>query len=205
MSSEAPTSDGDLLDLLRIKGSMGVSDLARSIEVTATAVRQRLMRLMAQRLVDRDTIRAGRGRPRHSYKLTEKGMRLTGSNFTDLALALWRQISTLEDKGIREDLVARVARALAEQYAGQVHGRTMADRMRSLTNLLAQRRIPASVQDLAEGVVLTAHACPYPNLAEEDRSVCDMEKSLYSELLGHEIELIRCRLDGGTDCQFQAK
>jgi predicted ArsR family transcriptional regulator len=102
-------------------------------------------------------------------------------------------------------MVARVARSLAEGYVDQVQGTTTAERMRSLGRLLEQRRIPVTIDDLAERTTMTTHACPYPRLAEEDSSVCNMERMLYSQLLGRDMELSRCRLDGGSQCQFQAK
>ena len=101
MSVETPNSDADLLDLIRIAGSLSVSELADAMEVTATAVRQRLTRLMSQAMISREPIRAGRGRPKHRYSLTEKGMRQTGSNFTDLAFALWSEIKTAGDDKLR--------------------------------------------------------------------------------------------------------
>jgi len=204
MSIQAPTSDADLLDLLRSDGSLSVDELAEAVEVTPTAIRQRLMRLMGQHLIEREAIRIGRGRPKHLYRLTDKGLRLTGSNFTDLALALWRQIRSIEDVKVREDMIERIAKALAEQYADQVQGVTPAERMQSLGKLLAQRRIPVSVQDLARGAVMTQHACPYPKLAEQDSDICRMEEILFSKLVGHNVELTRCRLQGAADCQFQA-
>lgn len=205
MSIQAPTSDGRLLDLLRAAEAMGVAELAQQVEVTPTAIRQRLMRLMAQGLVQRDAVRNGRGRPKHFYRLTDKGLRLTGSNFADLALALWREIGLVGNEQRRQEMVRRIAGALAAEYATQVRGNTMEERMRSLGELLAQRRIPVSVNDLAHQLVMTAHACPYPKLAEQDRRVCAMEEMLFSELLGEEVELIRCRLDGGADCCFQTQ
>ena len=78
MSATSAHSDSDVLDLLRSIGPMSVADLAEVLEVTPTAVRQRLMRMMAQALIQRDTIRRGRGRPRHLYRLTDEGVRLTG-------------------------------------------------------------------------------------------------------------------------------
>jgi hypothetical protein len=30
-----------------------------------------------------------------------------------------------------------------------------------------------------------------------------MEKMMFSELIGNELELTQCRLDGGSDCRFQ--
>lgn len=206
MSTVAPTSDADLLDLLRSNGPLGVTDMARAIEVTPTAVRQRLTRLMAQGLIEREVVRAGRGRPKHRYQLTHKGLRLSGTNFTDLALALWREIGAIADLNERRVLLERVVHALASGYAREIQGKTTAERMRSLSVLLSERRVPFSVEAStgAEDIpMLVAHACPYPELAEEDRQICDLEKTLFAELLGHEIELTQCRLDGGSCCQFQ--
>ncbi|MEN6494346.1 MAG: ArsR family transcriptional regulator [Thermoguttaceae bacterium] len=206
MSAVAPTSDADLLDLLRSSGSLGVPEMAHAIEVTPTAIRQRLTRLMAQGLIQREAIRSGRGRPRHRYQLTQKGHRLAGTNFTDLALALWREIGAIPDLEERRVLLERVVRALASGYAREIQGKTTAERMRSLSLLLSERRVPFSVQASSnpEGSpMLVAHACPYPELAEEDRQICDLEKTLFAELLGRDIELTQCRLDGGACCQFQ--
>ena len=106
MSVEAPNSDADLLDLIRIAGPLSVTELSDAMEVTATAVRQRLTRLMGQSMIEREAIRAGRGRPKHRYSLTDKGLRQTGSNFTDLALTLWREIRTAGDEDLGRDVLA---------------------------------------------------------------------------------------------------
>ena len=203
MSTVAPCSDADLLDLLRASGRVGVAELAGMLGVTPTAVRQRLGRLMARGLVQREAVRSGRGRPRHRYQLSRKGLRMTGSNFTDLALALWRAMSSIEDPELRRQMLRRIARTLAEAYGTQIEGFTTADRMRSLSELLAERRVPFSVDRGNRLPVLTAHACPYPELAEKDPDICAMEKMLFSELLGEDLELGRCRLEGGSSCQFQ--
>ncbi|NUQ63908.1 MAG: helix-turn-helix transcriptional regulator [Pirellulales bacterium] len=205
MSTAAPSSDAELLDMLRSQGPMGVTDMAGVIEVTPTAVRQRLGRLMAQGLVEREAIRAGRGRPKHRYQLTQKGVRLTGSNFTDLALALWREIGAIENMEVRKSLLRRVVRALASGYAQEMEGKTTTERMHSLSRILEQRRVPFSVDSNGERPVLTAHACPYPELAENDRGICVLEKILFSELLGEDVQLSQCRLDGAESCQFQPK
>jgi len=203
MVTGAPTSDTGLLDLIRSAGPMGVAEMAHAMAVTPTAVRQRLGRIMAQGLIQREAIRAGRGRPRHRYRLTEKGLRVTGSNFTDLALALWREISKIDDAEVRRTLLRRVIGNLVESYAHQIEGRTMAERMESLARLLEQRRVPFSVENGRELPVLTAHACPYQELAEKDRTICMLEKLVFSELLHCDMQLSRCRLDGGGQCEFR--
>lgn len=201
----AESSDVGILDLLRKTGPLGVSELAKAMGVTATAVRQRLVRLMSQGLVDRDVLApGGRGRPSHRYLLTDKGRRQTGANFADLSLALWKEIRAIEDPEVRRGLLGRVAKTLATMYTGQIQGVTTAERMRSVSRLFAERDVPFDVDDSGALPVLTAQACPYPELAEQDRGICALEKMMFAELVGDGLKLSRCRLDGESCCKFEA-
>jgi DeoR family suf operon transcriptional repressor len=204
MTIATETSDRQVLDLLRRNGPMGIAELVHSLDVTATAVRQRLSRLMAEGLVSRQIERATRGRPSHRYLLTEKARRLAGDNFADLAAVLWNEIRAVEDPKVRRGLLGRIAAGLAQQYAGQVGGATATDRMAALSRLFADRGIPLRAEGTAELPVLTVVDCPYPTLAEQDRGVCAMEKMLFEELLDRDLRLSQCRLDGHHCCEFAA-
>lgn len=197
------TSDQGLLELLRISGAKSVPELVQAMEVTATAVRQRLTRLMAQGLIERSAVRAERGRPSHRYSLTEKARRRAGSNFGDLAVVLWNEIRTIQDPQIRRGLLERVASAMADAYRGKVNGETLADRMEALESLFGERGVPFKVGTQDGLPVLTALDCPYPTLAEQDRGICAVEKLLFSKLLDEPVRLSQCRLDGHACCQFQ--
>jgi predicted ArsR family transcriptional regulator len=199
----APMSDVTILDLLRKQGAMSVGQLAVATHVTATAVRQRLNRLMSESLVERVAVRYGRGRPRHGYSLTEKGRRQTGSNFADLAIALWNEIREIKDADVRRGLLQRLAKRMAAVYAGRVTGDTLDERMQSLGRLFDERDVEFAVDRRNQLPVLQARECPYPELAEHDRTVCSMERMLFSELLGESVRLSECRLDGGACCTFE--
>ncbi len=203
MSTVSETSDTQLLELLRRRGPMSVSELANATEVTATAVRQRLIRLMGQGLILREATRAGRGRPSHRYSLSEKARRQAGTNYADLAIMLWEQIRTVTDAEVRRGLLQRIANGMAQLYAGQVQGATTADRMESLQKLFAERRVPIEVETKSQSPVLTVLDCPYPELAEKDRGICAVEKMLFAELLASPLRLSQCRLEGHTCCQFE--
>ena len=208
MSSEATTSDVGLLDILRKSGPASVVQLAAAMDVTATAVRQRLTRLLAQGDIERTTERASRGRPVHRYGLTEKGRRRAGANFADLATVLWDEMRAIQDPEVRRGLLARISGRMATLYAEQIRGSSLDERMQSLADLFRQRQIPfdverSKVEQARELPVLHARACPYPELAEKDRSVCAMEKNLFSELLGENVRLSNCRLDGHDCCTFE--
>ncbi len=218
------SSDTAVVDLLRQREGMTVSQLAAELNVTATAVRQRLNRLMGQGLVERRLVKTARGRPNHHYILTEEGRRKAGTNFHDLATVLWDEIRDISDPQVRRGLLQRIAHRLAGQYSKEVAGETVGDRMEKLANLYRERRIPLTVThsgnedrstadeaaDAPSGEsakpqlpVLHALACPYPDLAERDRSICAMERMMFAELLNTDLRLTQCRLDGGECCTFE--
>ena len=97
--------------------------------MTATAVRQRLNRLMAQELIERTAARHGRGRPKHCYRLTPKGLRKSGSNFADLAMALWQEVRLIRDPEVRRGLLQRIAKRMAVMYADTTDGQTLEQKL----------------------------------------------------------------------------
>ena len=197
------TSDDGLLDLLRKRGALSVAQMARETLVTATAVRQRLTRLLAGGEIERKTEKSRRGRPVHRYEITEKGRRKGGNNFGDLAIALWQEVKQIKDPDIRRGLLQRISSRLAGSYAGEIRGGTLTERMESLAKAFSGRRMPFEVDTSKELPMLAATACPYPDLAEQDRSVCSMERMMFSELLGENLHLSNCRLDGAGCCTFE--
>jgi predicted ArsR family transcriptional regulator len=202
MSGTAETSDKAILYYLRRRGAARISDLVVETGVTATAVRQRIGRLMAEGLIERHAERIGRGRPNHRYALTEKGESQSGNNFSDLAIVLWEEIKAVPDPEIRRGLLKRIADRFVARYGGSVHGETLSERMASLAGLMDEREIPFEVNTSGSLPVLSALACPYPDLAKKDRGVCTMEKLMLSEVLGSNVRLSECRLDGATCCTF---
>lgn len=203
MSAASETSDVGLLDLLRKHGPLSVAQLTAAMEVTATAVRQRLTRLLALGDIERETQRMSRGRPVHRYQLTEKGRRRAGANFADLAIALWQEIREIKDPEVRRGLLRRIGGRLATLYAARIRGATTAERLESLAEVFRERQIPFDVERRNDLPLLQARACPYPDLAEQDRTVCSMERLMFSELVGENLRLSNCRLDGHTCCTFE--
>lgn len=203
-NSSPELSDQTIVDYLRRRAAASIGDLISHTGVTATAVRQRLTRLMRQGLVERVAEAAGRGRPSHRYSLTPAGRRSGGTNYDALAQVLWDEIRGLPDPTVRQGLLKRISDRLSQLYRGQIVGASLEERMSSLAEVMSRQDVPFEVDGSASLPVLTALACPYPDLAERDRSVCAMEKMLLSEVLGANLKLSSCRLDGASCCTFEA-
>lgn len=207
--ARSTSSDAALVEFLRVEGTAGVGDLATALGVTATAVRQRLERLMKSGLVERlgGDKPLGRGRPAHRYGLTAKGRQTGGDNFRDLALVLWREIRGIQAPDVRRGLLTRIGSAMAGAYRDRVTGPTPEARLQSVAELLRERQLSCSVDSPAASgglPVLTTYACPYPDLAEQDRGICAAERQMLEELVGADVKLSECRLDGASCCRFTA-
>jgi predicted ArsR family transcriptional regulator len=203
-SDDRAIDDQDLIEYLRRCGAATVQEMVDFAGVTATAIRQRLTRLLEQGLITREAESAGRGRPTHRYSLSAAGVRTSGTNNEDLTSVLWSELRAVQDPDVRYGLLKRIVARLADLYRDQITGDTLDEKMESLVALMRSRSVPFEVIRPVEGQlpVLKALACPYPSLAEQDRSVCSMEKMLFAEILGNGMRLQECRLDGATHCTF---
>jgi predicted ArsR family transcriptional regulator len=214
------SSDAELIRLLRDGEALTIDELKRGMGVTATAVRQRIERLLESGLIERQKEVVGRGRPVFRYALTVDGHRHAGADSSEFAEAMWREIMALRDSPIRRRLISAIARRLGKMYAARLaennHGdseddvgqRPLEQRMRSLSRILLRNQISAGVHVTGSKSallpVLDIGACPYPTLRDtpHDRSLCKMEEEMLSEALGEPVHLTSCKLDGDHCCQF---
>jgi predicted ArsR family transcriptional regulator len=206
--------DRELLMAMRGGEAIAIGELTEKLGVTATAVRQRMDRLLEMGLIDREKVVSGRGRPTYHYRLTVIGHRRAGANPADLVDAMWGEILGIEDEALRSSILSAVAERLGRQYADQVSGQSTGDqevdsfetRMEKLSEMMSARHMATEVSHSGPLPVLDIGACPYPSLTDtsEDRAMCRLEEQMISEALGQQVHLSSCRLDGDACCQFSA-
>lgn len=195
-------SDSEFLNVLHRLGPVTVPDIGVALGVTATAIRQRLVRLQASAFVARDLVRAGRGRPHYLYRVTDKGLRQLGDNYGDLALILWREIQNIADPVVRRAITSRIRDALVARF-GQVGGATIDERLQNLRDALVGRGYDVEVGEGNSLPILRENNCPYQELADGDRGICELEQEVFQRVLGADVKLSQCCLDGHHCCEFE--
>ncbi len=207
LSRQLSDTDQDLLDRIRHEGSASIAQLCDYLQVTATAIRQRLSRLTAAGLIERVEWKQERGRPLHLYQLTPLGLRAMGDNLADLAEALWSEVLAIEDPRVRQTVIDGVLGRLVERYRDQVSGATVTDRLKAIAALFRQRKIPFVVENGDRRAALRIVGCPYPKLKDPGNEICQLEQRLVGELLNAPVALSHCRCDssGGQCCTFSAQ
>ncbi len=190
-----------LLNLERLGGGT-VHDLCDATGVTATAVRQRLGRLQSLGLIDRQSIRAGRGRPHHTYQVTEDGRRQLGDNYTELARLLWSELHSIDELDVRTRVTGRIRDAMVKQYGTNVHGDVLSTRFAQLGTALAARGFSVEIDASETLPILRENHCPYHDLAVHDSGICELEQQVFEQVLGIPLTLASCCRNGDHCCEF---
>ncbi len=192
-----------IIEFLKRNGPASIKDLEDLLGVTTTAVRQQLSALQADGYVERQRVHAGVGRPHHAYSITGKAHELFACHCDDLALTLLEEVFALEGKERAALLLGRVGNRLAKRYADTVRSNVLQERVEQLAEALYTRGVltDVNVQD-EETIILRTYNCPYHELAQEHRDICEMDEDLMRKVLGSDVSLSACMMDGHHGCAF---
>jgi DeoR family transcriptional regulator, suf operon transcriptional repressor len=192
-----------VIEYIKRKGSATIKELEEVLGVTTNAVRQHLQTLQADGYVERTRVSAGVGRPHHAYSISAKAHELFACHCDDLALTLLEEVFALEGPERSAVLLERVGNRLAQRYAASVRGEALQDRVVQLADALYQRGVLTDIDVEDENViVLHAYNCPYHELAQEHRSICEMDEDVMRTVLGSDVNLSACMMDGHRGCSF---
>jgi len=192
-----------VIEYIKRNGSATIKELEDLLGVTTNAVRQHLQALQADGYIERRQVNAGVGRPHHAYSISAKAHDLFACHCDDLALTLLEEVFALEGPERVGMLLDRVGERLAKRYAPSVRAEVLQDRVEQLAGALYQRGVLTDVDFEDENtIILHAYNCPYHELAQEHRSICEMDEDVMRKVLGSDVNLSACMMDGHRGCSF---
>jgi len=192
-----------VIEYIKRNGAATIRELEELLGVTTNAVRQHLQSLQADGYIERRQVNAGVGRPHHAYSISAKAHDLFACHCDDLALTLLEEVFAMEGEERAKVLLDRVGDRLAKRYAPSVRGELLQDRVEQLAGALYQRGVLTDVEVEDENlIILHAYNCPYHELAQEHRSICEMDEKLMRNVLGSDVNLSACMMDGHRGCSF---
>ena len=192
-----------ILRTLKAQGKCTVKDLAASAGVSPVSVRHHLSGLLAEDLVVAEEVKHGVGRPYHEFSLTEKAIELYPGRYFRLTNRLLDEI-----KGhISEDLVAElfsgVAGAMAQEYAAQLEGLPLEQRLPRLMEMLGSEGFDAEYEWKGDKVIIRELGCPYMQVGRIHPEVCAVDTHFIATALDLPVERVNCQLNGDVHCTFQ--
>jgi predicted ArsR family transcriptional regulator len=207
--SEPPSLRLDLLTRLRVDGPSSPDRLATRLGVSRTGVLQQLRALEAARLVSRQTVRHGVGRPRHLYDVTAEAQDHFPSNYDGLAAGLLAAIEAVGGDDLLEQVFAARSRQLGKRVRDDIAGRVtqdapLLDRVRELAIIQAGHGYLADTVLGADGTIrLEEHNCAIHQVATGAPAACQAELKLFTEILGADVVRERHIASGDRCCSFR--
>ena len=197
-------SRGEIVNLLRTRGSVHADELASSLGVSKQCVRKHLDVLERDGYVEHMTERGDRGRPAHVYRLTSKADQLFPKRYDLFAKAVLQQIGAVWGERGLNTIFCGCANEMVGRLRPQLDRLDFDARVSRLAELLDEEGYEAEVEKLADGsYLLTEWNCPVPEVARDYRQVCERELEVYRELLDTEV-FRESRIAGGASrCMYR--
>ncbi len=191
-----------ILRTLRAQGRCTVKELAEAAQISPVSVRHHLSSLQAGGLIKAEEVKHGVGRPRHQFFLTEEAYELFPTRYFRLTNRILVEMKdTLPDESI-ETIFSGVADSMALDYAGQLAGLPVEERLRRLVTLLDEEGFEAEYEVNGTKIILRELSCPYYQIGQKHPEVCLVDQSFIAKALDLPVERVTCLLEGDTHCTY---
>jgi predicted ArsR family transcriptional regulator len=195
------TKDRILQTLLR-KPKLTINDLAEAVEINPISVRHHLSNLEKEGLISAEEERHGVGRPRLVYSLTEDGMERFPTKYLRLTTRLLAQMKESMPGPMVASLFNQIAEDLASQYAADIKGLNMEERLDFVKELLAQEGFTVEWEKKGGQYEIHEISCPYYQIGVAHPEVCTVDQTLISKMLAVPANKVQCILSGGAHCTY---
>ncbi|TLZ89651.1 MAG: transcriptional regulator [Methanobacteriota archaeon] len=192
-----------ILLTLKKEGAVSLTDLAASVHISKMATLKHLTVLETKGLVERSSRPGGRGRPRAFFALSAGSASLFPEAYTHMTLCALRFI---EEKIGREAIV-RLLRQRAQEVLDANRNRvpdgSLKEKVAELVKIRDEGGYMAEVGHAGRNVVeMFEHNCPIMAVAESYPEACRVEREMFQNLLGADVETSHRVVAGDPVCRF---
>jgi predicted ArsR family transcriptional regulator len=191
-----------ILQTLLSKPRSTINDLAEFVGINPISVRHHLSNLQMEGLVEGKEERHGVGRPRLVYILTDEGMERFPTRYFRLTTRLLTQLKESMSGTAVSNLFGKVAEDLAREYAHDIQGLSMEERLDFVKDLLAQEGFTVEWEKKDGTYEIHEISCPYYQIGMAHPEVCTVDQTLISKMLALPANKVQCILDGGAHCTY---
>lgn len=192
-----------ILTMLKTNGALAVSEMAKQLGITEMAVRRHLNTMERDGLIEAKLVRQAMGRPTNLYSLTENADDLFPKKYHHLTLDLLSELVEEAGEGKVDLLFERRKDRLISRYEGQVSGKTLPERVKTLAEIQNSNGYMVDWTESEDGqFVINEHNCPISQVANQYNHACQCELKMFETLLDADVERVECLVKGGNKCSY---
>jgi predicted ArsR family transcriptional regulator len=191
---------GRIVSMLRRK-SYTVSELAKELALTESAVRAHLSTLERDGLVQQEGTRPAHRKPHHTFRLTPEAEQLFPEGCGPILSLL---IDVLLDRDSTKEVEAAlrdVGHRTASEYVGGLSGASRPERIQRALKALDDLGGLAEVTEEDGQLFIHGISCPLSFVVKEHPEGCWIAETMLSDILGIPVKEL-CNREGSPHCRF---
>ncbi len=189
--------------LLDAATGKSIDELAAELEISRNAVKQHLVGLEKDRLVQEATLNSTGGRPSRNYTLTEQGRNRLPKQYPWFCTLLLSELkSELGEQALRQ-MLWRMGVNLAQSLMPQFASKDFAQKQVALVELMQSLGYHAELQTTDTQPTIKAVNCVYHDLAQQHPELCEFDRALIATLLERPVEQTACMALQDCACKFR--
>ena len=203
MNCEMSETRMRILQLLKMRAGMTVSQLTDALHISQMGIRQHLAILESEDLVEYHREKQKRGRPCHVYRLTDQANSLFPTTYANFAVGLMHEVAKFNGPGFINKVFQERMKSQLQAYQQRLHGKDLPERVKELARIRDEEGYMASFDEDEDDYVLIEHNCPISVIAEEYPYVCEIELGLFRQSLGTKVVREEHLMRGSHRCCYR--
>ena len=104
-----------------------------------------------------------------------------------------------------QQLLSSVAATLADQFAAQLEGLTLEQRLARLKAFLTEEGFEVEIEQRGDMVIVRELSCPYYRVGQSHPEICTIDQTLIARALNVPVERVTCLLEGDEHCKYSVQ
>src|SRR6266705_3679021 len=192
-----------ILLTLKRRCSVSLSDMAEELRISKMAALKHLNVLEGKGLVERSFKAGGRGRPRAFFNLSKNSVTLFPEAYTHMTLCA---LNFIEERLGREAVVRLLkqrAQEVLDANRNRIPDSGLKERVGELVKIRDEGGYMADMGNARKNVgEMLEHNCPIMPVAEPFPEACRVEREMFQNLIGADVETSHRVVAGDPVCRF---
>lgn len=196
-----------LLDLIKTQGQVSVDEATEQLALSKTTVRQHLLTMERQGLIERQFRRLERGRPQLTYAISEEGARLYPSSDPKLLKELLIHLLKTGQENTVKTFFQQFWTNRRKQFESRLAGekdKSTENRLRILTQILEEEGFMPKVECLSsKHLAIRECNCPYSEAVKATTIPCKLEAEFIQAAVGQAATRVTYIPSGASACSYE--
>jgi predicted ArsR family transcriptional regulator len=145
------------------------------------------------------------GRPTLVYSLTDKADALFPKRYDMLASVILEEIRSEDGNEKLHQILNKVASRLASPHVDRVEGKPLPERVKETVRVMEEQGCMVDWEERDGEYLIDEYTCPFPKVAERDRSVCALHVEFVRVMSGGDTRLTRSLMRGENACTYRVR